>query len=76
MQNYSFNLKLDRNFLLIFLFFFFFSPPVEIAKLTREGGKTKIEILSAGYVEKLIKKHEEEEDKSEAEKKKEKPTTS
>ncbi|CAE1178411.1 PSMA4 [Acanthosepion pharaonis] len=52
------------------------SEKVEIAKLTREGGKTKIEILSADYVEKLIKKHEEEEDKSEAEKKKEKPTTS
>ena len=45
---------------------------VEIATLTRENNKTKIEILKADVVDKLIKKHEEEEAKVEAEKKKEK----
>ena len=45
---------------------------VEIATLTRENNKTKIEILKSDVVDKLIKKHEEEEAKTEAEKKKEK----
>lgn len=48
------------------------SEKVEIATLTRENNKTKIEILKADVVDKLIKKHEEEEAKVEAEKKKEK----
>lgn len=45
---------------------------VEIATLTRENGKTKIQILNASTVEGLIKVHEAEEAKAEAEKKKEK----
>ena len=47
------------------------SVTVEIATLTRENNKTKIEILKSDVVDKLIKKHEDEEAK-EAEKKKEK----
>ena len=53
----------NRNFCMI---------AVEIATLTRENNKTKIEILKSDVVDKLIKKHEEEEAKAEAEKKKEK----
>lgn len=48
------------------------SEKVEIATLTRENNKTKIEILKSDSVDKLIKKHEEDEAKIEAEKKKEK----
>jgi 20S proteasome subunit alpha 3 len=42
---------------------------VEIATLTREGGKTVIRVLKQKEVEQLIKKHEEEEAKAEREKK-------
>uniref|UniRef100_A0A8C4WWF8 Proteasome subunit alpha type n=1 Tax=Eptatretus burgeri TaxID=7764 RepID=A0A8C4WWF8_EPTBU len=42
---------------------------VEIAKLTRENGKTRIKVLKQEEVEPLIKKHEEEEKKAAKEKK-------
>lgn len=42
---------------------------VEIATLTREGGKTLIRVLKQKEVEQLIKRHEEEEAKAEREKK-------
>ncbi|KAK2164853.1 hypothetical protein LSH36_58g16016 [Paralvinella palmiformis] len=48
---------------------------VEIATLTRENGKTKIQIVPDGELEGLIKKYEEEEAKVEAEKKKEKSSS-
>ena len=46
-----------------------FGFTVEIAKLTRENGKTRIKVLKQEEVEPLIKKHEEEEKKAAKEKK-------
>ena len=47
----------------------FVSLIVEMATLTRENGKTKIEILNASAVEEWIKKHQDDEAKADEAKK-------